>query len=104
MLQSAAVRRVAFAFIVAFLTISVSGASSLIVREPCSSTEAAGTSHETCPPTCITCGCCAQAVEPVALVLIASPDVRVEVPAPALPQTPESHPRDILHVPKARVA
>lgn len=89
-----------FALLVALLTVSVSGISTLVVAEPCTAFEQPGREDGACPPTCVTCGCCAQAVEPVTLTVTSSfaiPLAEVDVTSPALPRTT---PRDILHVPK----
>lgn len=98
------VRRSALAVIVALLTISASGLSSLVMAEPCTANVPAGTDDGVCPPTCVTCGCCAQGAEPVMLALTSSPDVPLtDIMAP-LPRLPKTNPRDILHVPKLRLA
>jgi hypothetical protein len=98
------VRRFALALVVALLTFSTSGASALLVDEPCTGFEQSGADDASCPPTCVTCGCCAQGVEPVALPVANSP----AVPPAALellPQgLPQDQPRDILHVPKPHLA
>ena len=94
------VRRLVLAFIVALLTFSASGAYALVIGEPCTGYEQSGREDGACPPTCVTCGCCAQAVEPVLLHVTISPDVPIaEIPRPA-PRLPIDHTRDILHVPK----
>ena len=93
-------RRVALAFIVATLTVSASGLCSLIVAEPCTGDEPPAQSDAACPPTCITCGCCAQAVEHATFVVAESPDVVVSDIDVALPGLLATDPRPILHVPK----
>jgi len=98
------VRRFALAFIVAMLTLSASGFSSLIATEPCTGSEPPGQRDSSCPPTCVTCGCCAQALEPVTVVVAASPDAVVSVIDVTLPGLPDTDPRPILHVPKLRFA
>jgi hypothetical protein len=98
------VQRLVLAFIVAMLSLSASGLSSLIVDEACLGDEPPGQSDSVCPPTCVTCGCCAQAIEPVALVAAGSPDVAVTGVDAVLPDLPDSDPRPILHVPKRRVS
>jgi hypothetical protein len=97
------VRRFVLAVIVGLLTISASGVSSLVVNEPCTGYELPGSDDGACPPTCMTCVCCAQAVEPVMIVVATSPDVRVADIACLLPDLPRTTPRDILHVPKLRL-
>ena len=97
-------RRFALAIIIGLLTISTSGAFSLVTDEPCTGYEAADREHAACPPTCVTCGCCAQAVEVVALVVSATPNVPIADIPDLLPATVRTTPRDILHVPKLRIA
>jgi hypothetical protein len=97
------VRRFALAVLVALLTLSASGVTRLVVPEPCGSNEPARNDNA-CPPTCVTCGCCALAAEPVILTLSSSADVRVTDVVVPLPQLPTTDPRDILHVPKPRLA
>ena len=67
--------------------------------EPCTGLELAG-SDGTCPPTCVTCGCCAQAAEAVLLGATSSPDALVAGIAAMLPGLLNTNPRDILHVPR----
>jgi hypothetical protein len=97
------VRRFVLAVIVALLTISTSGLTGLARAEPCGSNESAR-SHGACPPTCVTCGCCAQAAEPAMVTVKSSADVPVAEVVVAFPQLPQTDPRDILHVPKPRIA
>jgi hypothetical protein len=99
------VRRVLLAVLVAMLSVSASGVSVMIVGEPCQSSEA-GSSRDDgdCPPTCATCGCCAQAVEPVVLTIPVSSEFIVTHLHPIIPRLPKSEGRDIFHVPKARPA
>ena len=97
-------RRFALAVIVGLLTFSASGVSSLVVNEPCTAYEAPGSDDAACPPTCVTCGCCAHAVEPVAVVVSATPDVPIADIPDVLPGVPRTTPHDILHVPKIRFA
>ena len=97
-------RRCVLSIIVALLTFSVSGAYALAVAEPCTSYEQPGQQHGSCPPTCVTCGCCAQAVEPAATVISATPDTPIADLPNVLPTLPSTTPRDILHVPKIRFA
>jgi hypothetical protein len=104
MVQSEIVRRFALAIIVALLTFSASGVSSLVMSEPCTGYEQPGRDDGACPPTCVTCGCCAQAVEPEAVVATSSPDVPVAEIATALPRLVKTDPRAVLHVPKSRLA
>jgi hypothetical protein len=96
--------RFALAIIVGLLTLSFSGVSSLAINEPCTGYELPGGDDGACPPTCLTCGCCAQAAEPVMVVVAASPNILVANIGNFLPDLPRTHPRDILHVPKLRLA
>lgn len=92
------------AIVVGMLTFSVSGVSALIVPEPCTPYEQAGREDGACPPTCVRCGCCTRAAETMALQTEESIDitaVEFHVNTPSLPST---QPRDILHVPKLRLA
>ena len=88
------------AVFVALLTISASGAWSLVVAEPCTGYELPGTDDGACPPTCVTCGCCAQAAEPTTLDQTTSPDIAVANLIDALRPLLKTDPRDILHVPR----
>jgi hypothetical protein len=94
------VQRVALVLAVAVVALSVSGAASLLVPEPCQASQGCSTDEGSCPPTCATCGCCAHGVEPAALVVS-------DTPAPAGWHTPSLVPSrvlaaslDILHVPR----
>jgi len=98
------VRRLALAIIVGVLTLSASGVSSFVVGEPCTGKELPGSYDGACSPTCVTCGCCAQAAEPVMVVIATSPDIPVADSITFLPGLPRRDPRDILHVPKLRLA
>ena len=98
------VPRFALAIIVALLTFNASGVVSLVRAEPCTVNEPSGRNDTACPPTCVTCGCCARAAESVALVAMSSPDIPLSDILPALPQLSKTDPRDILHVPKLRLA
>jgi hypothetical protein len=92
--------RFGLSLIVALLTFSASGAATVVIVEPCTGFQQQdGGEDRDCPPTCTTCGCCAQAVEPV-LVLPASPDTRVDDIAVELTRLVKAHPRPVLHVPK----
>jgi hypothetical protein len=97
------VQRFALAVIVGLLTLGASGVSSLVINEPCTGYELPGRDDGACPPTCVTCGCCAQAVETVVIVVAISADVRVADIAGFLPDLPRTTTRDILHVPKLRL-
>lgn len=97
-------RRFTLAIIVGLLTLSVAGVSSLVINEPCTGYELPGSDDGACPPTCVTCGCCAQAAEPVMVVVAIFPDILVADIATFLPDLLRTNPRDILHVPKLRLA
>jgi hypothetical protein len=100
------VRRFVFAIIVGLLTLSASGVSTIVAGEPCTGFELTGQGEDdgACPPTCVTCGCCAQAAEPVGIAISSSPDVLVSHLITLLPRIPRTDPLDILHVPKLRLA
>lgn len=98
------VRRFALAIIVALLTFSASGISALVIAEPCSTFEQPGRDDGACPPTCVTCGCCAQAAEPVVIFAASSFAPHVAAISPFIPRLPKTRTRDILHVPKLRFA
>jgi len=94
------VRRFGLAIIVALLTFSASGVSALVIAEPCTGYEQPGQDDGACPPTCVICGCCAQAVETVSIVVSTAPDSAVPNTTVIPPSLPRTDPRDILHVPK----
>jgi hypothetical protein len=100
------VRRFAFAIIVVLLTLSASGMSTLIAGEPCTGYELTGQGEDdgACPPTCVTCGCCAQAAEPVGVAASSSPDIPLSGLVTSLPRIPRTDPLDILHVPRLGLA
>jgi len=95
--------RFALAIIAGLLTFSASGVYSLVINEPCTGYERPGSDDGACPPTCVTCGCCAQAVEPVTVVVAVSPDVPIADVPSFLPALPRIDPRDVLHIPKLRL-
>ena len=97
-------RRFGLAMVVALLTFSASGLSALVVLEPCRGYEQSRPDDGACPPTCVTCGCCAHAVEPVVLAVNVSPDQPLAEITALVPRLPRPHARDILHVPKLRGA
>ena len=96
--------RLAFTVMVASLILSASGAGGLFVNEPCSTQAPADEHGGTCPPICVTCGCCGQAVEPVAVVVPEAPALPILCTTQILPGLPPAAPRDILHVPKPQVS
>lgn len=88
------------AAMVALLVVSASGVLTLVVLEPCATSAVAGQDDGTCPPTCVTCGCCAQSVEIVAVLVVANPElIACDVRQP-LRSEPQATSFDILHVPK----
>jgi hypothetical protein len=92
--------RFGLVFVVSLLAASASGVLAIIVAEPCGTYEPATSDEESCPPTCVTCGCCSQSVEPTALDAGSVPlSTLADVISPLLP-LPAAAPRDILHVPR----
>jgi hypothetical protein len=98
------VRRCVLAIVVALLTFTASGAYALVVAEPCTGYDQTGEEDGACPPTCVTCGCCAQAAEPAMLPVGSSLEAPVSDVSPLILLFPPANPRDILHVPKPRLA
>ena len=98
-----AVRPFALGVLVGLLTLSASGVSSLFVAEPCTEYEFTGGVEDDgkCPPTCVTCGCCAQAAEPVTIPIASVPDLRIADGRAPLAPVPSADPGDILHVPRS---
>ena len=97
-------RHFGFAIIVSLLTLTASGASALVIAEPCTGYEQPGQDDGACPPTCVTCGCCTQAAEPVILSVARSPEVPMMEIEGLVPRVPQNRPREILHVPKLNLA
>ncbi|MGC4086206.1 MAG: hypothetical protein QM736_29805 [Vicinamibacterales bacterium] len=93
-------QRLALALVVALLTFTMCGVMSLLVHEPCSSFMSLDGDDATCPPTCATCGCCAQAVEPVTLSTSAVPQLIVWDVPDLQPGHALTTSLDILHVPR----
>jgi hypothetical protein len=88
--------------IVGALSFSASGISSLIVGEPCAGFSETAEHDNDCPPTCVTCGCCAQAAEPAIIAIASLPAAPVPDLVAVLPAAPKTLSSDILHVPKPR--
>jgi hypothetical protein len=86
--------------VVAVLMFGASGVSALVVDDACSLFEQAGGTDRDCPPTCVTCGCCAQAVEPGTLIVSIWLRVPAVRPADEPLRFPTTDPLDVLHVPK----
>lgn len=93
-------RRFVLAIIVGVLAFTASGATGLILAEPCNGYDLAGDPDGACPPTCVTCGCCAQPADPGAIIVERSGETAVGDIEALLPPLPKTDPRDILHVPK----
>ena len=93
-------RQFVLAIIVGLLTFSASGLPTLIAGEPCTGYEQPGSEDAACPPTCVTCGCCAQAVEAAVIPVTSSFEAPVADVSPFAPRPATTSPRDILHVPK----
>jgi hypothetical protein len=96
-------RRLAFALLVALLTFGISGISTLVAAEPCGASDQQR-DDDLCPPTCVTCGCCVQAIEASTVFLVAVREAPVAATTPPLLTVPDSSPRAILHVPKRLAA
>lgn len=94
------VRRFVLTIIVGLLTFSASGFPTLIAGEPCTGYEQPGSEDAACPPTCVTCGCCAQAVEAAVIPVTSSFEAPVADVSPLISHLAQTSPRDILHVPK----
>ena len=94
-----AVQRLVLVLLVSTLGFSTSGLAGLLVPEPCRVGEISGT-DSTCPPSCMTCGCCHRAID-IARVQVVATEIRVVSESPAPSVHPRSAaPREILHVPK----
>ena len=96
--------RFALVLIVSVLAFSASGVSTLIFAEPCTGYQQGSHEDDVCSPMCVTCGCCTQAAEPLTIHItttIEAPIAELPIVVPALPSAPA---RDIIHVPKRRVA
>ena len=98
------VRRFALTLIVALLAFSASGVTSLLLTEPCVGNVAGAADDGACPPSCATCGCCAQGAEPPVVALPDSQNVPITQINPLVPELPQIPPAKILHVPKQFVA
>jgi hypothetical protein len=96
------VRRFALALLVTILGFSASGVTSLVTREACAFAESRG-SDQDCPPTCVTCGCCAQAAEPGVLIALTVVELKTSTTVPPTYRLLTAAPGDVLHVPKGRV-
>jgi hypothetical protein len=94
------VRHILRLLVVALLIFSASGVSALVVDDACSLFEQADVTDRDCLPTCVTCGCCAQAVEPGTFVVSLSLRVPAVRPSAEPIRYPTTDPLDVLHVPK----
>ena len=92
------------AFIVALLVVSASGVFAISWTDPCEGeAQTAQSGDQNCPPTCFTCGCCSQAMEPTVIEVPSTAETVVEL-TPHLSPLPHSRePRGVLHVPKRTV-
>lgn len=97
-------RQLLLVFLVSFLSLGASGVPSLVVPEPCALDEAAGADEGICPPTCVVCGCCAQAAVPMPVTVVSTYHAPVAAHTQRHPLLPDYDPRKILHVPKAFLA
>jgi hypothetical protein len=82
------------------MVFGVSGVLSFVTTEPCSVLEQPWQDDGACPPTCVTCGCCAQSVEAVSLPITSALEAVIADIHPFIPRLPKTAPHDILHVPK----
>jgi hypothetical protein len=98
------VRRLGLILIVGLLSLSASGMVMLATGERCADFEQSQGGDNACPPTCVTCGCCAQAVEPVSVQRTLLVDAAIPVKTAVIARLLKSDPGDILHVPKHRFA
>lgn len=94
------VRRLFTLVAVLLLSLSASGAAAVVLDEPCIGAEQTTREDGACPPTCVTCGCCAQAAEPLLMHVVVSETTAVTRFLSAIPQLPSTPARDILHVPR----
>ena len=97
-------RQFALALIVGLLSFSATGISAVLFEESCGFGESQAADERDCPPTCVTCGCCAQGIEPSVIIDAGSFDAPVAELLPAVYRLVKSEPRDVLHVPKLRTA
>jgi hypothetical protein len=95
-------RRLGLAMIVTCLVLGASGVTTLVFAERCAGPESSGLAQRDCQPTCVTCGCCAQAVEPGVFQTTRSGQPTATDVEPLISRIPARHFQDILHVPKPR--
>jgi hypothetical protein len=76
----------------------------LAIGEPCADFEQSQSGDSACPPTCVTCGCCAQAIEPQSLHVAILVQAALPITTAVIPDLLKTDPGDILHVPKPRLA
>ena len=96
--------RLALVIIVGLLSISASGALTVVVGEPIARVTQTPEHDADCPPTCVTCGCCAQAVEPAVIAIAYLSAASVPDLVAVIPAAPKARSHDILHVPKPHAA
>lgn len=94
--------RFALFLLVGLLAFSTSGMTDVLINEPCAAFELPGSDDRACPPTCVTCGCCAQSAMTAVAVAAPAPDIVVDIVVAIPPDIPRIDPRDVFHVPKAR--
>jgi hypothetical protein len=95
------VPRIVLALVIGLLALSASGVESVFIQEPCGINEQSAREDGACAPTCVTCGCCARAIEPVGVAVVNDPG-RPSPPAVTRPHDLlPTNPADVLHVPKA---
>ena len=93
-------QRLLLALVVSVLSFSASGFAAALTVEVCGITEQNDADAD-CPPTCVTCGCCVQAVEPAGTICQATFDAPVPDPVLPIVRPAQFEPLDVLHVPKA---
>jgi len=95
------VRRFVFVILVVLLSVSASGVTALVLHERCGAVEQTRGGDTNCPPTCVTCGCCAQPIEPVVISPVSSPlTPSLAADVPSTSNLSPANQRDVLHVPK----
>ncbi|MEO8358429.1 MAG: hypothetical protein ABI672_00240 [Vicinamibacteria bacterium] len=96
-------KRLSLIAVVALLVLSASGLLSISFADPCETSSADSGGDQSCPPNCFTCGCCAQAMVPVTVQILANAEEAVPFVAMAPLPTASGEPHGILHVPKRSV-
>lgn len=97
-------RRLALIFVVVLLVLSASGVQAISWTDPCEGeAESTPGGDQSCPPTCFTCGCCAQPIEPPLVEVLPSAEPVVHPSPNTNPSLASREPRGILHVPRISV-